>query len=204
MGFITSVPIAGPVSILVFSRGLQNRAQSGVYLAVGAAVAESVYAFLAFWGFSELLIAYPWVEPLTGGVAAVILLGLGLRFVRMPPQASIEQESGPPRGNKRSLLLGVTIAGLNPTLLATWPAMVTFVHSLGLIEFEASHALPFSAGVAAGISSWFAILLSLLGHFKERFRRNTLDLVVRVMGIVLAAIGVAAAVRFGIFLASLL
>jgi small neutral amino acid transporter SnatA (MarC family) len=73
-----------------------------------------------------------------------------------------------------------------------------------LIEFEASHALPFSAGVAAGISSWFAILLSLLGHFKERFRRNTLDLVVRVMGIVLAAIGVAAAVRFGIFLASLL
>jgi threonine/homoserine/homoserine lactone efflux protein len=204
MGFVTSVPVAGPVSILVFSRGLQDRARSGAYLAVGAALAEAAYAFLAFWGFSELLVAYPWLEPLTGGAAAVILLALGMRFVRMAPQQhDMPDDAAPTAGSKRSFLLGLTIAGLNPTLLATWPAMVTFVHSLGLLDFGASGALPFSVGVALGISSWFLILLGLLARYRGRFRRNTLDRVVRGMGVVLTLIGIGAAVRFAIFLASL-
>ena len=63
LGFVFSMPVAGPVSLLVFGRGLQGRGRSGVSLALGSSIAESMYAYLAFWGFSALLGSYAWIEP---------------------------------------------------------------------------------------------------------------------------------------------
>src|SRR5687768_3425522 len=80
-GFVGSMPVAGPIAILVFGRGLEGRMRSGVYLAVGAAIAESIYAYFAYWGFSELLTHHRWIEPVTRTVAAILLIGLGLHFV---------------------------------------------------------------------------------------------------------------------------
>ena len=197
LGFVTSIPIAGPISILVFGRGLQNRGHSAVYLAVGSALAESVYAYLAFWGFSALLKGHPWIEPVSCALAAVILTALGIRFAavrhRSPGHPQPDQAV---QGRKRSFFLGITITALNPTLAATWPALVAMVHSFHIVTFKAAHALPFSIGVALGISSWFTVLLALIGRFRGHFRPATLDFVIRIMGVVLTALGVWFAIRF--------
>jgi threonine/homoserine/homoserine lactone efflux protein len=201
-GFIGSMPVAGPVAILVFGRGLQNRARSGVYLAAGSAVAESVYAFLAFWGFSALLKQYPWIEPVSRALAAVILTALGLRFAlaRQQPEAAPDQQAQNGGGHKRSFLLGITITTLNPTLMVTWGMAVTALHSLDLVSFDAKRALPFSIGVWLGICGWFTVLLVLLARFKHRFKRSTLDAAVRVMGGLLTLLGLVFAVRFFMYL----
>jgi threonine/homoserine/homoserine lactone efflux protein len=200
-GFIGSMPVAGPVAILVFGRGLQNRARSGVYLAAGSAVAESVYAYLAFWGFSALLKQYPWIEPVSRALAAVILTALGLRFAlaRQQPERATEQPL-PNVGNKRSFLLGITITTLNPTLMVTWGMAVTTLHSFDLVSFDAKRALPFSIGVWLGICGWFTVLLLLLARFKDRFHRSTLDRAVRAMGGLLTMLGLVFAVRFFMYL----
>lgn len=198
LGFVTSIPIAGPISILVFGRGLQNRAHTAVYLAVGSAIAESIYAYLAFWGFAALLTKYPWINPVSCALAAVILTALGIRFAATKQQSSPEQpqpEQGS-HGRKRSFFLGMTITALNPTLAATWPALVAMVHSLHVVKFETGHALPFSIGVALGISTWFTVLLWLIGRFRGNFRPATLNRVIRVMGLVLTGLGLWFAVRF--------
>ena len=195
LGFVTSIPVAGPISILVFSRGLEDRQRSGVFLAMGAAVAESVYAYLAFWGFSELLLMYPWIEPISRGLAAVLLTALGARFALKGPSGPPAEGQSPKTGSKRNFLLGFTITALNPTLLATWPALMTLVHSLEIVTFSSSRALPFSIGVCLGISIWFAVLLALLQRFKGRLRSSTLDAIVRVMGIALIGLGLYFAVR---------
>lgn len=192
-GFVGSMPVAGPIAILVFSRGLEGRLRSGVYLACGAAIAESIYAYFAYWGFSELLSHHRWIEPVTRTVAAVLLVGLGLRFVLSPGRKS-EPELSPLEarknvGNKRSFLLGFTITALNPALIATWSAAVTTLHSFDIVSFSPSHALPFSVGVLLGIASWFVILLGVLGRFRGRFQRQTLDKMVRVMGVFLIVLG---------------
>jgi threonine/homoserine/homoserine lactone efflux protein len=176
---------------------LQNRGRSAAYLAVGSALAESVYAYLAFWGFSALLKHHAWIEPVSCALAAVILTALGIRFAavrqRSPEHLQPEQAT---QGRKRSFFLGLTITALNPTLAATWPALVAMVHSFHVVTFTAAHALPFSVGVALGISSWFVLLVALIARFKARFSTATLDAMIRVMGVVLTGLGFWFAVRF--------
>jgi len=192
-GFVGSMPVAGPIAILVFGRGLEGRMRSGVYLALGAAIAESVYAYFAYWGFSELLAGHSWIEPVTRTVAAVLLVGLGLHFTfgrkktqEIDPELIQQRKNA---GNKRSFLLGFTITALNPALIATWSAAVTTLHSFDAVDFAPKHALPFSIGVLGGIATWFTILLVLLGRFRGRFQRQTLDKMVRAMGVFLVLLG---------------
>jgi threonine/homoserine/homoserine lactone efflux protein len=203
-GFVASMPVLGPVSLLVFERGLKDRVRSGVYLALGSALAESVYAYLAFWGFSELLDVHSWVEHVSRGLAAVLLTALGLRFAfKGTGEEAAALKPDPHIGNKRSFLLGLTITALNPTLIATWGAGVTALHSTDLIAFDSHGALPFSIGVCLGISAWFVILLLLLSRFRGRFRRSTLDVVIRAMGALLTVLGLFFAYRFMSYLQGL-
>ena len=71
-GFIGSIPVAGPISALVFSRGIQGRFRSGVFISLGGGVAEALYSFLAFWGFSSYLTRYPFIVPVSRAAAAAI------------------------------------------------------------------------------------------------------------------------------------
>jgi len=201
-GFVFSMPVAGPISLLVFGRGLQDRPQGIAYLAVGSAIAESVYAYFAFWGFSALLSRYAWIEPVSRGLTAVLLIALGVHFARMkttasppPKQSTAEREVG----RKRSFFLGLTITALNPTLMATWGAAVAALHSFDIVSFGSGRALPFSIGVCVGISSWFALLLRLLKRYKSRFAASTLDRTVRVMGVLLTLFGSFFAARFVLY-----
>lgn len=195
-GFFGSMPIAGPIAALVFSRGLENRARSALYLAGGAAIAEGGYAYLAFWGFSAILSTHPWVEPVSRAAAALILTGLGVHFTRKPRSDDGERVPDPNVGNKRSFFLGFTVTALNPTLIATWTGAVTFVYSLDVVRFDGASALPFSIGACLGIVVWFSVLLTLLNRFRARFSRSTLSRVMRGTGVFLIVLGGVFAVRF--------
>ena len=203
LGFVGSMPLVGPIAILVFTRGVENRARNGFYLALGAAIAESAYAYLAFWGFSQLLERYPWIEPTTRAVGAVILTALGLRFALGGGQFPVEKTGSTAEvGNKRSFFLGFAVTALNPALIATWTLALTTLFLFSDIGFDASRALPFSIGVGTGIISWFSLLLSLLARFRDRFRPATLTRAIRVMGVALTLLGLVFAVRFVMYLRS--
>lgn len=196
-GFVGSMPVAGPIAILVFGRGLQDRSRSALFLAMGSALVESVYAYLAFWGFSELLNNYPWIQHSSRALAAVILTALGIRLSLRRKLPEEKAEPIDPRvGSKRSFFLGMTITALNPTLIATWGAAVAMLHSLDIMTFGAARALPFSVGVGVGICGWFAVLLYALARFKNRFQRATLERTLRVMGVALVVLGLYFAWRF--------
>lgn len=186
-GFVGSMPVAGPIAALVFARALQGRMKSGLHIAIGGAVAEAIYAALAFWGFAELLAEYPWVRQVSNGAAAVILTVLGVMFIRQDtaePEAKAEPEQ-----TGSGLVLGFTITLLNPTLIATWTAAAAMLLSTGLVQFEGRHAIPFSLGALVGIVLWFVTLLKLVDHFRDRFSYASLARVIRVMGWGLLLIG---------------
>lgn len=188
IGYIGSMPVAGPIAVLVFGRGLENRAQNGLFLALGAAIAESVYAYLAFWGFAAFLTSYPWIEKSARFGASVLLIALGIHFYRKR-QSTAEPARPSGVGNKRSFFLGFTITALNPTLIATWTFTVTTVYGFGLVTFDATNALPFSFGAFSGIVAWFATLLYLLNRFRSSFPRAALNRLLNVMGVVLIVLG---------------
>jgi threonine/homoserine/homoserine lactone efflux protein len=187
-GFVGSMPVAGPIAALVLARALSARFRAAIAISIGAAVAEAGYAFLAFWGFSTLLVKYPVILPISRAAAAVILVTLGILLAWK--QGKIHESTEPQRDHLTgSLLLGFTICALNPTLLATWTAASATLASTGLLEVTPRLAGPFAVAVSLGIISWFFVLLLLVRHFRERFRAETLAKLVRVIGTALVLLG---------------
>ena len=179
-GFVGSMPMAGPIWALVFARALQGRMREGLYIAIGGAIAEAIYAALAFWGFASLLERYAWIQSVSDATAAVILSVLGVLFIRHP-RTEVSTPARPDRSGTGPIL-GFTITALNPTLIATWSAATAMLLSSGLVELESNHAVPFSLGALTGIVLWFVLLLWLVGRFKERFNYATIAMAIRITG----------------------
>lgn len=188
-GFVGSVPVAGPIAAVVVRRGLEGRFRSGAFVAIGAALPEAGYAYLAFWGFSTFLTQVTWIEPVSRGAAAVILTALAITFIRYRPRGDVEAREG--SGDAiRSFWLGFTITALNPTLIATWTAATTTLYSVRAVALAPRDAIAFATGAAIGIVAWFMVLLALMKRFHGRFRQDTLGRVVRGFGWFLAALAV--------------
>jgi len=197
--FVGSMPIAGPVSVLVLERGLVRRGREGLGVALGAAVAEGIYAFLAFWGLGTVLNASPAVLRASRlvGVAVMITLGVYLatrrKSARWPPDAEGDARVG---GRKRrGFLLGLSVTFLNPTIIMSWTIITATLHSTGLVSPGLISAAVFSLGVGAGIVLWFATLLHLLHRFQSRLCPQTVDRILKITGWFVVAIGVGLAIR---------
>ncbi len=186
-GFLGSVPIAGPISALVLQRGLDHRYANAALIGIGGALAEGVYAFLAFFGFSKYLAPYPWIEPVSRAVAAAILIGLGISFMRYKGARSADDK--PAASMPQSFFLGLTVTLLNPTLIATWTATTTAVHSTNLVVMTPDDALPFALGATLGIGSWFSLFVLIMKRYKERFHPETLEKIIRVIGVFILGLG---------------
>lgn len=195
-GFVGSMPSSGPISALVFSRGLEGRSGSALSLAAGAALAEGAYAYLAFWGLSGLLTRYAWIEYASGIASALISIGLGLHFLYAAGASSAPAGPVPQPRIGRSFLLGLTLTALNPALIAAWSAAIAAMYSLDVVRFDPSEALPFSLGACAGIGVWFAVLLGFLGRYRERISGAVVGHLRRGMGVILVLLGVGLAARF--------
>lgn len=198
-GFFGSVPVGGPIAVLVLGHGIEGRSRAGLYIALGAAVPEGAYAYLACWGFSELLEMHPWLDAASRVAGAVLVLGLGLWFLFGRQRAS----EGPKearalnrrKGVKRNLALGFVITALNPTLLATWAAAVSLAAAVLPFRLQSTHALPFSIGACLGIASWFVLLLYLLRRFRNRVSGETHQRMIKATGVLILLVGVGLGIR---------
>jgi threonine/homoserine/homoserine lactone efflux protein len=184
-GFFGSMPLAGPISILVVSRAAQKKYSEALHIAAGAAIAEGIYAGVAFLGFAALLAQHPIVVPISHGVTAIVLLGLGIRFAAWKPATARE-------GDERkggTTFVGFSLAAINPTLLVTWGAAVAFLYSKGLGVTSPLAAIPFGAAAGAGIVAWFAMLVAILRRFEGKLPERALTWTIRVLGIALVGLG---------------
>ncbi|MGD0524015.1 MAG: LysE family transporter [Polyangiaceae bacterium] len=190
-GFFGSMPLAGPIAVMVFSRGARRQYAEALHIALGAAVAEAVYAGVAFGSFTSLLASHPLVVPVSRGVTAVVLSALGVRF------AAWKQHEQKDRYEKRpgTWLVGFSLSAINPTLLVTWSAAVAFLYSKGLGVTAPLVAVPFGLCAGAGIAGWFAILVGVLRHFEGKLPGAVLTWTIRVLGVALVVLGVWSAVQ---------
>ncbi len=145
--FVGSLPLAGPIALLVISNGASGRYKEALRIALGAATAEGIYASLAFWGFATFLARYALVLPISHGVTAVVLCGLGVRFLFFKVKEDAKHAKEPKPGR---FWVGFSVAALNPTLLATWGAITTFLYARQLVQFTGLLAIPFRRLYASG------------------------------------------------------
>lgn len=187
-GFVGSVPLAGPIAILVFARGLARAYRDGLAIAAGSALAESVYACLAYWGAGQLALHFPTAARALQIVSAFLLLGLGAYFLLVARPRSPVEPAGPPRP-REGFLLGFGLTALNPTFLATWSAAVSTLHSVTALPASAPAAAVFGASAGAGIFAWFRLLLWLMRRHEGWIREPAVSWVTRAVGAALAGMG---------------
>jgi threonine/homoserine/homoserine lactone efflux protein len=198
-GFVGSMPLAGPIAVLVVSRAAQKEYGAAFRIGLGAALAEGIYAFLAFWGFATFLARHPVVLPISHGVTAVILLGLGAYFLLLWRHRDTGRRSKE-RERRGKFLLGFTISIINPTFLATWSAATTLLYSKQVVDMQGWMAVPFGVSAMLGVIGWWVVLLWLLKRFGDRFPESALTKVVRGMGLVLIGVGVWSAGELALYL----
>jgi len=190
LGCVGSMPLAGPVSLVILARGIAGRYRDGMALASGAGIAEAGYCATALFGYGLLIDRLPWFRTAATLAGSAIMVAIGLYFLisrRHPPAP--EPVCAPAIGRLREVAMGFTLVGVNPGILLNWFAVLAIIHSLGL---EPTTALPrarFVAGVAAGIVGWFGLLLALLHRYRSHLPFHAIVLVVRTLGAVLVLTG---------------
>jgi threonine/homoserine/homoserine lactone efflux protein len=190
-GFVGSMPLAGPIAILAMARASRGKYSEAMRVGLGAAVAEGLYAGVAFWGFTTFLANHAFVVPLSHAVTAIVLAAIGARFVFWKPT-----EDKDTRENKAgTALLGFSVSAVNPTLFLTWSAAVAALYSRGLGETSPAYAIPFGACAAAGIGAWFVTLAALFRRYGDKLPRAAMMWVIRVMGLALVALAVWSAAK---------
>ena len=195
VGFFGSLPLAGPIAILVVSNAAGRRYTEARRIAMGAAAAEGGYAFLAFWGFATFLASHALVLPISHGLTAVFLCGLGLHFVVFTMKGVSRTPSTTRAGR---FWLGFWIAAANPTLLVTWGAVTTFLFSKGLVRMTGLLAVPFGVAAAAGVGAWGLATVAVLK--RVQVPRATLTRLVRAMGLAMIGLGLWSGVELARFL----
>ncbi|PTL83648.1 LysE family translocator [Vitiosangium sp. GDMCC 1.1324] len=183
-GFIGSIPLTGPIAVMVLSSCVQKRFGAAVRLGMGAALAEALYAGVAFWGFSTFLANRPAILPISHGLSVIVLTLLGVYFVRWQPEPEVNSgEDRPVTG----FLLGFTVSALNPTLLGTWSAAVASLYARQLFAFSPVLAIPFGIAAGAGVACWELLLVWLLRRYESHLPRSAMTWVVHGLGLLLIA-----------------
>jgi len=189
LGFLGSMPIAGPIAVLILHKGLRAKHDEGMSIAYGAAIPETMYCAMALFGFDILFARYPAIESASKVLGGMILLVLGILFMYIRPQAeSSRQHTVKPERKAAPFFIGFSIAALNPTLIVTWSGAVAVLYSMaGRLEGYEKVMFPLGAGI--GKLLWFAVLLFLVKRYRAHFSQVAINRTIGLLGGAIALFG---------------
>lgn len=197
-GFVASMPIAGPVAVLVVRAALEGKRREALFVALGSGIAESVYAGVAFAGIGAAVDRFPMLLPVSRVVSAIVLVVVGVYLiVRKAKPAKKDEGESSARGRKK-LVAGLMITALNPTLVVSWAAVVTALHGAGLVTTSALGAFPFAIGVGTGATLWFVAMAAIVGRYRHKFSPKSTQRGIQAVGALLSLAGVVIGVRAAI------
>jgi len=139
-GFIFSMPIAGPVSILVTSNALKGRIFYCNRVVVGASIADFIYVFLAVFGITKF---YPFLKPAMPYilfVGGLFILFIAYKVFKSKLDFDHLDDKGPKpakaiKQHRGGFYTGFMVNLLNPSLIFGWLTtsvlVISFISSLG-------------------------------------------------------------------------
>lgn len=134
-GFIFSMPIAGPISILITSNALKGRLRYCNMISLGASVADFLYVFVAVYGLTKLYTLYKPAIPYIFIVGAIFFFYLANKIIRtkidiehLEDKTHLSEKIE--KKEKGAFYTGFMINFLNPTLFIGVLTSSFFVISL--------------------------------------------------------------------------
>ncbi|MBU0475733.1 MAG: LysE family transporter [Bacteroidetes bacterium] len=140
-GFVFSMPIAGPISILITSNALKGNKRFCIRTALGATIVEFVFVLVAVYGMTIIFSAYSSIIPYLLIIGALFLFFVGVKVfsskIKLEDLTESEHDTnGVSSEDKGGLRAGLIINLSNPSLffgiLASSFLVLSFASSIGL------------------------------------------------------------------------
>ena len=137
-GVIYSIPIAGPVSIIIVSKALEGKLRFCQRTAIGAAIVEFLYVFIVVYGITALYSYYQPFVPYLLLIGAIFVVLVSIKITRK--QIDLESFNSTEIitdkiENRGGMRTGIFINLSNPSLFIGWLVAsfitLSFVSSIG-------------------------------------------------------------------------
>lgn len=206
IGFVVAAPV-GAVGAICIRRSLHGHRFEALLCGLGSAIADGVFAAIAALGLSLVI---RWLEAHYGElsfVGGVFLLGYGIYMVVHAPKLlgrqalSVQDDADLSPWSLAGLLdrLGMIFTGFGLTIInpATFLGFMGAFAGLGVLgpsgEAETlATGTTLVVGVAGGSTLWWLTLIAASSAVRRNVSGNFIIQVNRVLGVVVATIGVLA------------
>lgn len=187
LAFLGSVPMTGPLALLVLDRLLTAQRRAAVWIAFAGALVEGFIAALVatllplVLRHSESIVRH---ARLSG---SLVIFAVGMTLTVRPDLLDAIKTDR----KRQSFSAGFLTTALNPTLLATWTITVTALHDADLVEGGFQSGLAFGFGALTGAFGWFVLLALIARRIPVASLTRHRATFGRAIGIILAVLGAA-------------
>lgn len=187
VGIITTAPV-GPVNVMAIQHAVYGGFRQGVYVGLGAVVADTIFAAVAIFGVSAITNFIEGQINLIEIVGGALLIVFGLKIWNTHPHLD-KDGNGWERGFLGDATAAFFMAITNP---GTVIAFVAIFGGLGEFRPPAGDhfgALVMVSGVACGATTWWVAVSAAVSHYKARIDDRWLDRANHIAGLVLVVFG---------------
>ena len=137
-GFLFSMPIAGPISIIITSNALKGKLRFCVRTAIGAVIVEFFYVLIAIYGIATLYPYYKPAIPYLLFIGSVITITIGYKILKTQLKIDNLSENivDDKVANSGGMRTGIFLNLSNPSLFLGW-----LISSFMVFSFMASVGL---------------------------------------------------------------
>ncbi|HWD17983.1 MAG TPA: LysE family transporter [Verrucomicrobiae bacterium] len=174
-GLLLSIPV-GPVNLTIINEGARRGFLWALLIGAGAMIMELIYCTIAFTGFASVFEGRL-IKAILELTSFVFLLYLGIRFLTASAVASksvlgakITGKLNPHSG----FMVGVVQVLANPGVFVFWIVLAANFTSRDWVPSTWPGKISCIAGVAVGISAWFAGLAYAVSLGHKKFTDKTL------------------------------
>jgi Putative threonine efflux protein len=189
IGVLFGVP-AGAVGAMTVQRTWNYGIKAGLLTGFGSSVADCIYACVGAFGLtviSEFLLEYQTVINLAGG-GLILYMGLHLLFGRKK-QDEIPSVSGRIKMFLSSFLVGIT----NPAAVLTFLFAFSYFGISG--DTNLIQGICLVIGVFLGTYLWWMALSVIVSILKGRQKKDHLQIMNRIFGVILCLFGMVVFIR---------
>ena len=189
IGLLFGVP-AGAVGAMTVQRTWNYGIKAGLLTGLGSSVADSIYACVGAFGLtviSEFLLKFQTVINLAGG-GLVLYMGFHLLLSKKKPD-EIPSVSGRIKTFLSSFLVGIT----NPAAVLTFLFAFSYFGISG--DTNLIQGICLVIGVFFGTYLWWAGMSDTVTIWKGRQKKDHLQIVNRISGVILCLFGMVVFIR---------
>ncbi len=187
LGLVASIPL-GPIGVMCIQRTLSKGQRSGFISGLGAALADTLFATIAMFFLSVVLVFIEKHIDLLKVLGGICVIVVGVRIFMRNPVVQIRRI----RAKKGSLwsdfLSLFLLTFTNPAYILMFVALFAAfgVRRSGLPIGDVALLI---AGVYGGASLWWLLLTSLVSLFRKKFRPRHLLALNRISGGLIVLLG---------------